>query len=69
MIQTTNKPAVRIDYERCHSCDKCLAREVCKVRAIVHFDESDPPFVDRYRCYGCMICVNECPFQAVVPAP
>jgi len=60
------KSSLHIDPERCHLCRKCLAQKVCKTRAIVRFDREDAPFIDVHRCYGCLVCMTECPFQAVL---
>ena len=57
---------LHIDDTRCRSCQRCLAQQVCKVKAIVRFDRDEPPFVDIHRCHGCMVCVLECPFEAVI---
>jgi MinD superfamily P-loop ATPase len=58
--------APRIDEERCRACRKCLARQVCRTRAIMTQDPGEPPFVDASRCYGCRACVKACPFEAIV---
>jgi MinD superfamily P-loop ATPase len=52
--------------ERCHACGKCLARQVCRPRAVVVEDPGETPFIDASRCYGCRACVQACPFKAVV---
>lgn len=62
------KASLYIDDDRCHTCRRCLAQQVCKVRAIVRIDRDEPPFVDVHRCHGCLICVVECPFEAIVAA-
>ncbi|RME74061.1 MAG: 4Fe-4S ferredoxin, partial [Chloroflexi bacterium] len=41
--------------------------KICRVKAIVRFDRDEPPVVDIHRCYGCMVCIVECPFKAVIP--
>lgn len=55
-----------INESVCRNCSKCLALKACKVRAIMHIDKEDPPFVDDSRCNGCGSCVSACPFDAVV---
>jgi Fe-S-cluster-containing hydrogenase component 2 len=57
---------LQIDAEHCRACRRCLAAEVCKVRAIVRLDRDDSPFLDTSRCYDCRLCVLACPFKAVV---
>jgi len=54
-----------LDTGRCHACRRCLAREVCKPKAIVRIDRDEPPFVDPSRCLGCRACVVACPFEAL----
>ncbi len=56
----------RIVEERCRVCGKCLARQVCRPRAIVVQDPGETPFIDASRCYGCRVCVQACPFKAVI---
>ena len=55
-----------IDDALCRACRRCLARQVCNVRAIVRIDRDEPPFIDVHRCHGCKLCVVECPFTAIV---
>jgi len=57
--------APHIVQERCRACNKCLARQVCRPRAILIKDPEDSPFIDASRCYGCRACVTACPFDAV----
>jgi Fe-S-cluster-containing hydrogenase component 2 len=56
---------LRIDDQHCQACRKCLAGEVCKVKALVHLDPDEPPFIDISRCYDCRLCVSLCPFGAI----
>ena len=56
----------RVDEDRCHSCRKCAARRVCRVKAIVAIDPGDSPFIDGNLCYGCLVCVPACPHEAIV---
>jgi TPP-dependent indolepyruvate ferredoxin oxidoreductase alpha subunit len=55
-----------IDDARCHVCGKCLAKTVCRGNAIRIIDRGEPPFLDMSRCWGCLICLDACPFGAVV---
>ncbi len=55
-----------IDGERCHICGKCLAKQVCKGRAIHIIDRGEMPFLDSGRCWGCLTCITACPFHAIV---
>ncbi len=56
---------LQIDDERCRACQRCLAAEACKVRAIVRLDPDESPFLDASRCYDCRLCVLACPLKAV----
>ncbi len=55
-----------IDETVCRACPQCLARRVCRTRAITVYDPGEPPFIDSARCYGCRICLPACPFGAIV---
>ncbi|MFZ5903598.1 MAG: 4Fe-4S binding protein [Chloroflexota bacterium] len=44
---------------------RCLAADVCKVRAIVSIDLDELPYLDIERCYDCRLCIPACPFGAV----
>jgi MinD superfamily P-loop ATPase len=63
-----SKASLYVDDDRCHVCRRCLAQQVCKVKAIVRIDRDEPPFVDVHRCHGCMVCLVECPFEAILLA-
>ena len=54
-----------VDWLRCQLCDPCLARPVCKVRAVVKFDLDEPAYIDQTRCNGCGNCVGACPHEAI----
>ncbi len=62
--QVTAVPRVVDDL--CLRCDRCLARHVCRTKAILRIDRDEPPFIDPSRCYGCQVCVAECPNGAIV---
>ncbi len=68
-MDAAHPPPTRIPQikdDKCRICYPCLARETCKVKAIVALDRGEPPFVDGSRCHGCMLCVPACPFDAVL---
>jgi MinD superfamily P-loop ATPase len=50
----------------CQVCGKCLARDVCRSKAILRIDPDEPPFIDPNRCYGCRVCIAACPHGAIV---
>ena len=56
----------RVVDDLCHSCRKCLARKVCRTKAILQIDPGEPPFIDASRCYGCLACIPACPQGAIV---
>jgi MinD superfamily P-loop ATPase len=60
---------LQISDARCRACRRCLAAEVCRVRAIVRIDADDPPYLDVTRCYDCRLCVPVCPHAAVIETP
>jgi MinD superfamily P-loop ATPase len=55
-----------VDDDRCQACRKCPARKVCKTKAIVAIDPGEPPFIDGNLCYGCLVCIPACPYEAIV---
>lgn len=61
--QVTSIPHVIDDL--CLACRKCLAREVCRSKAILQIDPGEPPFIDPNRCYGCRACIPACPNEAI----
>ena len=69
VIETTKTQVTAIPHvvdELCQVCRKCLARTVCKSKAIVQLDPDESPFIDASRCYGCHLCITTCPYEAVV---
>ena len=55
-----------IDPEGCANCDPCAAIEKCPNSAIFRESESDKPWVDFYRCSGCMKCKANCALGAII---
>lgn len=55
----------RVDEGSCRGCRRCLAREVCRSKALRVVDPGDPPWLDETRCYGCLACIPACPFGAI----
>ena len=65
-VGTARKIMLEIDTDLCRVCKKCLAKAVCKGNAIRIIDRGEAPFLDMSRCWGCMLCIPECPFNAIV---
>ena len=55
-----------VDDDKCEACHRCLARAVCKSKAILQLDPGEPPFIDSSRCYACYVCIPACPNGAIV---
>ena len=56
----------QIDDAGCRACRKCVARDVCRSKAILQIDPGEPPVIDPSKCYGCNVCLTACPFAAIV---
>jgi len=56
----------RVVEELCNACRKCLARSVCRTKAILQIDPGEPPLIDGNLCYGCLACIPVCPQGAIV---
>ncbi len=55
-----------VDEGRCKACRRCVARRVCRPKALVALDPGEAPFIDSNRCYGCLACVPACPYEAIL---
>ena len=54
-----------VEAEACVACFQCLARAVCRSKALVQLDPGEPPFIDGSRCHGCDLCIAECSVGAI----
>ncbi|NLE76004.1 MAG: 4Fe-4S binding protein [Chloroflexi bacterium] len=54
-----------VDADRCRACRRCVARSVCRSKAILRIDREDPAFIDASLCYACHSCVPACPNGAI----
>ncbi|MDO9300039.1 MAG: 4Fe-4S binding protein [Anaerolineales bacterium] len=61
----TREIRIQIQTESCRACRRCLAADVCKVRALMRMDIDEPPYIDVERCYDCRLCIPACPFEAI----
>lgn len=49
----------------CGNCDPCRVEIGCPMKAIFREEVADRPWVDFYRCSGCLKCKPLCPNQAI----
>jgi len=69
IIDTTKAQATAVPQvidSLCLACRKCLARSVCRTKAILQLDPGEAPFIDSNLCYGCHACIPACPQGAIV---
>jgi len=69
VIESTRTQVTAIPHivdELCHACGKCVARQVCRSKAILQIDPGEPPVIDSNLCYGCQVCIPACPQGAIV---
>ncbi len=50
---------------RCENCETCTVEKGCSRDAVIRESPSEKPWVDFYRCTGCLECKALCPFHAV----
>ncbi len=62
----TNYRVPQVDADKCRTCRQCSARKSCRRKALVQFEQGEMPYIDQQLCRGCLVCVDECPFQAIV---
>ena len=55
-----------VDADLCRLCARCLVQRGCRGMAIIRFDRDEPPVIDPARCAHCLICLDKCPFGAVI---
>ena len=56
-----------IDPCKCKCCDPCMVDINCpQVNVIIREDITDKPWVDFYKCRGCMKCKQFCAYGAVI---
>lgn len=51
--------------DTCKNCETCLVEVNCVNSAIIRESMEDKPWVDFYKCRGCMKCIGYCPNSAV----
>ena len=57
-----------INPDVCNNCDVCEVNEKCTAKAIIREEKTDKPWVDFYKCRGCMECKLFCKNGAVIEA-
>lgn len=55
-----------VQSDKCANCAPCPVQEKCGRRAVFRETEQEKPWVDFYRCSGCMVCKTVCRFGAIV---
>lgn len=66
MMMGANYRVPSVDADKCHTCKSCLARRVCRLQALRQFEAHELPYVDQTLCRGCLVCAEECPFDAIL---
>jgi TPP-dependent indolepyruvate ferredoxin oxidoreductase alpha subunit len=51
--------------DRCENCETCAVEKGCSREAVIRESLTEKPWVDFYRCAGCLECKALCTFQAV----
>ena len=51
--------------EICSNCTPCAVEEQCPMHAILRENPVDRPWVDFYRCSGCLKCKGFCTHRAI----
>ena len=55
-----------IQPEKCNNCSPCAIEANCTMNAIIRETSESKPWIDFYRCAGCMKCKTFCPYEAIV---
>ena len=51
--------------EKCSNCQPCEVEEQCPMKAVFREEASERPWVDFYRCSGCLKCKTVCVSGAI----
>lgn len=54
-----------LNPEHCQNCTPCRVQTQCPMQAVFRESAGEKPWVDFYRCSGCLKCKGFCPHQAV----
>ena len=51
--------------EKCSNCQPCEVEEQCPMKAVFREEATERPWVDFYRCSGCLTCKTLCVSGAI----
>lgn len=51
--------------EACAGCIPCAVEETCANHAIIRESQDDKPWIDFYKCSGCLRCKALCRYGAI----
>jgi Pyruvate/2-oxoacid:ferredoxin oxidoreductase delta subunit len=51
--------------EKCQACDECAIEAHCPKHAVIREQPNEKPWVDFYKCSGCLKCKTWCRNSAV----
>jgi MinD superfamily P-loop ATPase len=54
-----------IDPAACNNCPDCLVGTKCEKAAVIRESADEKPWIDFYKCSGCMKCTVYCGYGAV----
>jgi len=55
-----------INPEKCNNCDNCAVNEKCPESAVIRESKTDKPWIDFYKCRGCMKCKSFCTNGSII---
>jgi flavoprotein len=55
-----------IDPKICRNCDVCEVNAKCPQKAVIKEDDNDKPWIDFYKCRGCMKCKQFCEHGSIL---
>lgn len=64
-IGLVGQRVVSVDNDVCKSCKKCLVETKCPIGAVKSVDGK--VIFDREMCNNCSRCIDNCPFNAIIP--
>ena len=55
-----------VDPKMCNNCDICEVDAKCMEKAVIREDKTDKPYIDFYKCRGCMKCKQYCKYSSIL---